>query len=481
MAVYPEFIGGSYTSQSPIADQEYTMNWYPEKIESRGGSSRMALYPTPGVELLDTAASGEGRANFFQNGRQFLIIGATFYEADINGTLTSRGTVATDANPATICGNGDAGGQLFITSGGNGYLFVLATNTLSAIAALAGIATMGDFLDGYGLCLDATTSTMFISDLLDLATWDPTQYIQNSISSDNWVSMKVSNRYIYLWGSETGQIWYDAGSFPIPFEPHPSGLMQYGCAAPFSPELVGGGVCWLSSTGNGQGAVIRTSGFQPEIISNYATHYAFDTYTDISDAIGDSYEDSGHTFYILTFVTASATWVWDSQLGIWHNRGTWDSINFEYQPWRPCFHAFAFSEHRMIDILGSGLYRMAIDLQSDVDDLAIRRVRRAPCLVNENRLNRYAQFEVDLETGLGTATGQGSDPVMMMRYSNDGGKTWSNEISASTGLTGEYFVRAIWNRCGAGRKRVFEVSTSDPVPYRLIDAYVKIASGSEQA
>ena len=457
------------------------MNWYPEKIESRGGSARIALYPTPGVELLDTGSAGGGRGHFFQNGREFLVIGPTFYEADINGTLTSRGTVATDSNPATISGNGDAGGQLFITSGGNGYLFVLATNTLSSIAALAGIATMGDFLDGYGLCLDATTSTMFISDLLDLATWDPTQYIQNSISSDNWVAMKVSNRYIYLWGSETGQIWYDAGSFPIPFEPHPSGLMQYGCAAPFSPEIVGGGVCWLASTTNGQGAVIRTSGFQPETISNYATHYAFDTYNTLEDAIGDSYEDSGHTFYILTFPNASATWVWDSQLGMWHNRGTWDPVSFEYQPWRPAFHAFAFGEHRMLDIQDRGFYRMSIDLQNDVDELAIRRIRRAPCLMNENRLNFYAQFELDLETGLGTATGQGQDPVIMMRYSNDGGKTWSNEVTAEAGATGEYYKRAIWNRCGAGRKRVFEVSTSDPVPYRLIGAFIKVKAGSEQA
>jgi hypothetical protein len=322
---------------------------------------------------------------------------------------------------------------------------------------------------------------VFISDLLDFTTWDPTQYIQNSISSDNWVAMKVANRYIYLWGSNTGQIWYDAGSFPIPFEPHPSGLMQYGCAAPFSPEIVGGGVCWLSSTANGQGAVIRTGGFTPEIISTYATHYAFDTYTNLADAIGDSYEDSGHTFYLLTFVQDAATWAWDSQLNVWHNRGTWDPNTFEYEPWRPLFHAFAFGEHRILDVQGAGLYRMSIDLQYDVEDRKIRRIRRAPALMNENRLSFFSQFELDIEPGLGTASGQGSDPRIMMRYSNDGGKTWSNEIDAGGGAQGEYGTRAIWNRCGAGRKRVFEVSVTDPIPWRVLNAYVKVKAGSEQA
>lgn len=457
------------------------MNWYPERIESPGGSTKMALYPTPGVELLAEGASGAGRAHFYQNGREFCVIGNTFYEADSLGVLTSRGTVATDANPATISGNGDAGGQLFITSGGNGYSFILATNTFAAIAALAGRATMGDYLDGYGLCLDANTSTVFISNLIDFTTWNPTQFIQNSISSDKWVAMKVANRYIYLWGSNTGQIWYDAGTFPIPFEPHPSGLMQYGCAAPFSPEIVGGGVCWLSSTANGQGAVIRTGGFTPEIISTYATHYAFSTYTNMADAIGDSYEDSGHTFYLLTFVQDAATWAWDSQLNIWHNRGTWNSGAFEYEPWRPLFHAFAFGEHRILDVQGAGLYRMSIDLQYDVEKRPIRRVRRAPALLNENRLNFFSEFELDIEPGLGTPSGQGSDPQIMMRYSNDGGKTWSNETQAGAGAQGRYGARVIWNRCGAGRKRVFEVSVTDPIPWRVMGSFIKVKAGSEQA
>lgn len=480
---YTAFISNGYVSQSPLADQEYTMNWYEEQVEASGGTTKAALYPTPGVSLLVDSGAGAGRGHFYQNGREFAVISDVLYEISLTGVLTNRGTVATDANPATISGNGDAGGQLFITSGGNGYVYDLTGNTLSAVAALAGIATMGDYLDGYFLCLDTTTSTVFISDLLDGTTWDPTQYIQRSIAPDDWVSMKVSNRYIYLWGSETGEVWFDAGAFPIPFEPHPSGLMQFGCGAPFSPEVVGDGVNWLSSTQNGSGAVLRATGFNPVVISTYATHYAFSQYTNLSDAIGDSYEDLGHSFYVLTFRQDNATWVWDatSNTNAWHNRGTWDPDMYHFDAWRPMFHAFAFGEHRILDLEGPGVYRMGSTYYADVDDLAIRRVRRAPCLTDENRLIFFSQFELDLEPGLALSSGQGSNPEVMLRISNDGGKTWGNEITQTAGTIGQYGKRVIWNRCGAGRRRVFEVSVSDPVPWRLLRAFIKVQQASKAA
>lgn len=289
---YPGFISGSYVSQSPIADQERTVCWYVEQVESQGGSTKYALYPTPGVEEIGTAGVGAGRAHFYDSGtgREFAVFGGTFTELDQAGTRTSRGTVSLDANPATISSNGDGGGELFITSGGNGYCFTLGTNTLTQVAALNGKATIGDHLDGYFLAFDSATSTVYLSDLLDGTTWDPTQFIQRSIAGDPWVSMKVANRYIYLLGSETSEVWYDAGSFPIPFAPTSSGLMQYGCAAPFSPEVVGGALVWLGATVNGQGVVLKTTAFTPEEISTYALRVAFESYSTLSDAIGDTFD-----------------------------------------------------------------------------------------------------------------------------------------------------------------------------------------------
>ena len=152
----PGFIGGSYESQAVTADVERTVNWYLEPTESPGASTQAALYPTPGVTSLSAATTDPGRAHFYENGREFAVIGGTLYEIDSVGAQTSRGTVQLGTEPATISSNGDGGGELFITSGTYGYYYTLSTNTLTQIAALDGKATMGDFLDGYFLCLDAS-------------------------------------------------------------------------------------------------------------------------------------------------------------------------------------------------------------------------------------------------------------------------------------------------------------------------------------
>jgi hypothetical protein len=481
MVVFDQFLGGSNTSQSPIADQERTVNFYFEPSESKGASTKYALYPTPGVEEIDEAsAGGVGRAHYFepQSQREFAVIGTEFVEIFAALPMTTRGTVAGTSEPATISGNGDGGHQLFITAGGNGYIFDLNTNVFTQVAALNGIATMGDFLDGFFLNLDAATSTMYISDLLDGLTWDPTQFVQRSSASDPWVSMKVCNKYIYLLGSQTTEPWYNAGTFPFPFAPYSSTLISYGCVAPFSPEVVGNALVWLAGTLNGSGAVIRAVGFTPEIISTFATHYAFDQYGLISDAIGDSYEDLGHTFYVLTFPAANATWVWDVFTELWCERGTWNSVQYAYFAWRPLYHAFAFGQHRILDFRDNKVYVLSTDNTMDVEGLPIRRLRRAPSVVKENKLIYYKRFELYLEPGLATSSGQGSDPQVVLNISNDGGKTWISQGMRGAGMRGEWSTRVYWNRLGAGRKRVFEIVMSDPIQWRILGAFLEVEEGN---
>jgi hypothetical protein len=337
---------------------------------------------------------------------------------------------------------------------------------------------MGDFIDGYFLALDASDSKVYISDLLDGLTWDPTQWFQRSVGADPWVSMKVANRYIYMFGEHTSEAWYDDGGFPIPFTPHPSGLIQFGCAAPFSPETIGAGVAWLAQTVNGFAGAMRILGLTPERISNYALENTMSAYT-LSDAIGDTYTDLGHTFYILTFSNSNVTWAYDLETNSWCQRGTWIENEGRYDAQHCLFHAFAFGEHRVLDRNSGRVFKMSSDLGRDVDDRLIRRVRRSPALVKENYRLFYSRFELDLEPGLASLSGQGSNPLVGMRYSDDGGKTWSNEQFRSAGARGEYGTEVVWNRLGMARRKTFEVVVSDPVPWRILNAYLETSPAAD--
>lgn len=482
--LYNAFVDGTYQSQALTADQELTVNWYIEQMQVAGATTRAALYPTPGVSpVVMTNIAGVGRAHIFINGREFAVEGTQFIEIAFNGVVTIQGTVALDSNPATISSNGAAGNQLFITSGGNGYLFALGSNTFSQIGALNGKATMGDFLDGRFLALSAPNSTLYASNLNDGSTWQTgLVFAARSLAPDSWVSMKVVGRYIWLLGTQTSEIWYDTGAFPMPFAPYSTGLLPHGIAAPYSASFIGGvGLCWLQTSKGGGQKVMLSSGFSPEEVSTIPLQLAIGGYGTISDAIGDNYTDQGHTFYILTFPTAGVTWCLDVANGTWTQRGSW-SGGPNFLPWRPMWHASAFGQHRMLDIDGSGIYQMSNSFTTDIGGTLIRRVRRAPALMNEMRRIYYSAFELDVQPGLGLPGNvQGSSPQVMMRFSNDGGQTWSSERMRTAGAIGAFGQRIRWVRCGQARRRVFEVSVTDPIPWRITGAYLTLGNQAQSS
>ena len=490
MAEYPNFLGPSYIAQSPLADGEHTMNWYAEPAQVPGQSGPMALYPTPGVTTLVTAGDSPGRAMIAVKDRTFCVIGRTFYEMSSTYVLTSRNPstpMVNDGKPATISWNGDGGGELFITSGNYGYLFTLSSNTFAQVRDpdVDGGTTMGTQLDGYFIALDTDTSTIYISDLLDGTTWDATQFQQRSIDSDPWVSLAVLNRQLWLLGSLTSEVWYDSGATPFPFEPHPSGLVLYGCAAPYSTVVTGDTLIWLAATRDGIGQVMQTSDFTPDIVSSFAVSTALAGYSTISDAIGDSYSEIGHTFYVLSFPTDETTWSFDvtpnmslSSPQRWAQRGTWITEKNVYEAWHPCYSTYQNDELLILDRTSGAIYCLSHAVGTDVEGRVIRRVRRAPGLFQENQVIRVSAFELFLEPGLGTESGQGTDPQVALRVSGDGGKTFGNERLSGAGKIGEYGARTRWLRCGSGRRWMPEVVVTDPIPWKLLGAAVSLQEDS---
>lgn len=480
MPDYPGFLGGDVTAQSSIASGEVLTNFYLERSESGNASTPLAAYPTPGVRAIASATQSPGRGHFSHRGRDFCVIGSQFLEATLSG-LTVIGSVAVDQYPATLCTNGDYGDQILISSGNNGYVYTLTTSTLTQVRT--GGTRMVAHLDGYGLALDADTSTLYVSDNGDFTVWDPTQFLQRSDAPDPWVALKVpaGSKYAYLLGSETSSALYDAGTSPFPLAPHAAGLLQQGCAAPFSASDVGGVLYWLAQTKDGAGQIVSTAGFDTQVVSSFAVSVSIGALDTISDAIGDGYQELGHTFYLLTFPTGRVTWAYDATEALnlppamrWARRMTWNATTSEEDAWRPLFHTYCFGVHLTLDRAGGTLYQLSSDYGTDVDSRPIRRVRRPPSLYSDHALITVPCFELLLETGVALASGQGSDPQVSLRISRDGGKTWGPERTRSAGARGQYDVRLRWWRNGSARRWQPEIIVSDPIPFRLLGAIVEL-------
>jgi hypothetical protein len=477
MGAYPNFLGQSYASQSPIADAELCMNLYPEAMESAGAAAKQVLYPTPGVKSFTVASSASRIRQLYSiianNVERAFAVASNmlvevFGDGSNSGTL---GSMAEDTNIATLVTNGDGGGQLFTTSGYQGYVFDL---TSSAFTNPVSNVTMGSMVDGYFVALDAPTSTLKISNLLDGTTWDPTQFAQRSSQPDPWRSMVVNYNEIWLLGSQTSEVWYDAGNFPFPFALRPGAIMQQGIAATFSAAVLEGTVIWLAHNQNGQNQVVAASGYVPTRISNHAMEYQISRYTRIDDATAWIYEDQGHPFYVLNFPTAGATWVYDKNTQQWHQRGTWISESNNFDAWHPQCHTFAFGKHLVGDRNTPTVYQMDISLGLDVDGRPMRRVRRGPSLQSELDYLFVGRFQIEMETGNGVVTGQGSTPTVLLRTSKDGGQTFGNYRTCGSGPIGAFSTRVFWEQNGFARNFVPEVTVSDPVPWRLVNAFVDV-------
>jgi hypothetical protein len=469
MAVLEGFCGGSYTAQSPLSSAERAVNLYPEKSESPTAVSKVTLYNTPGLDLFATLTQGPVRGIWGQSGRCLAVGGMNLYDVSVTGAVTSRGSMAFDSQLATLTTNGDGGDQLFVTSGGEGYILDLTTHVLTNVVS---DVTVGDMLDGFFLALDVDTSTLKISDLLDGLTWDPTQVAQRSTAPDPWKSMLVVGKNIWLFGEFTSEPWYNSGD-TFPFAPFPNALIQQGIAATFSACQVGNTVMWLAQNAQGSRTVVKAQGIATAKVSTYAIDTLLADCARVDDAEAFCYQQRGHTFYVLNLPSANKTIVYDDTEGIWHERGDWDVTENQFNVDRPRVHTPIYDQHLVGDRNSGAIYTMKTTIYTNADGDGIRRLRRTPGMENEQTPQPFHALRLFVETGLGLTSGQGSDPQVALRYSDDGGKTWSNELWRPIGAMGNFGEIVEWNRLGMSRyPRVWEIVTTDPIPIRILGAWL---------
>lgn len=465
------FVGGWYSGKNPVSAVETLINWFPSAVETPGGSVPVELLPCPGLRTLASSGVGGGRGAWAGDGRCFVVFGNTLYELDASWTLTSRGTMAYDANPATISTNGDAGNQLLITSGGNAYVYDLVANTLTLV--ITGDCLQGGVVDGYGVVFG--NGQIRISDLFDLSTWDPTQFAQRSIQPDLWQAMLVDPYgYINLIGSKTGESWTNQGLFPFPFAPERSGSLEEGIAAPFSLAQAGKRKVWLSTNANGGYQVMAARGFEAQRISHHALEAAIAGYGVVSDAFGQTYEHEGHAFYLLTFPTEDVTWCYDFTTGLWHQRASW--TNGAFTAWRAAFHCFAFGKHLAVDAAGTAVYEITDAVSTDAGGGPMVRERQFYAGGLEQAPVFFDWLGIRCQTGVGLASGSAEDvaPQLMLAVSDDYGRTFGVERFAPVGERGDYGQMCQWWLLGQAVGRVYRLRASAAVPFRLSAAYQKV-------
>src|SRR5262249_5880468 len=255
-----------------------------------------------------------------------------------------------------------------------------------------------------------------------------------------------------------------------------SAANEFGLAAIFSRAHVNQTIIFLAQTREGQVQFVQVNGYSVGVISNPDLEYIINQFSVVSDAIGLSYEVDTHKFYQVTFPTANRSFLFDTSTGLWSDVQTGPSVI----PTRHWGNLSAYYAGRTLisDYATNQIYTMSVNQFTDNGQIIIREVITRHILSNFNRV-RISLVYLDMETGVGLQTGQGSNPQIMLQYSKDNGRTWSAERWVSSGLVGQYLTRVLWRRFGSTRDATFRIRMSDPVKFVITEGAIKIAERAQ--
>ena len=497
-------LGSSYVARSVNAADNRMINLFPEVIPE-GGKEPGFLNRAPGLELLQTIGSGPIRALWAHqtNGADFYVVSGTevYKMTSTSATPVKLGDVI-DGGPVSIADNGT---QLFFACNGPSYIYNEATNEFKQITDVdfPGAVTVG-YLDGYFVFNEPNSQRVWVTQLLDGTSIDPLDFASAEGSPDGLVAVNVDHREAWLFGTDSVEVWYNVGGTDFPLQRIQGAFNEIGCVAAFSIAKLDNSLFWLGTDARGQGIVYKANGYTGQRVSTHAIEYAIAQYGNISDALAYTYQQEGHGFYVLTFPSANATWVYDAATQAWHERA--GLVNGAFTRHRSNCQCNFGGETIVGDFENGNIYKYTLDVYSDnnAPQKWLRSWRAIP--TGQNTLKRTAQhsLQLDAESGVGlngftteqvfflvTQAGDNlitengnylatditssviADPQVMLRWSDDGGHNWSNEHWTSMGGIGRFGQRIMWRRLGMTtriRDRVYEVSGTDPVKIAIMGA-----------
>jgi hypothetical protein len=480
------FVGGSATARSLNATAERTVNAF---LEMDQGNPRapVALYGMPGTVLRNIAMVGPHRGAIQAGGSTefevgiplpefvYFVTGSHVYRMDSSDySAVECGEISTSSGRVSMATNGL---EVLIVDGEKGW-FVNAGLDLVEITDLdfPNGVTGCAYIDGYFIVFGDGSQKFYWSETPGTgAAWNGLDFASAEGSPDDIVGGVADHGQLWFVGSDSCEVFDNTGDADQPFQRSGSTFIEQGTVSPWTVHSYDNSVVWLSKNKDGQAIFLRTQGGNPVRFSTHALETTLAGYSTLEDAFAFVFQMHGHSFYACTFPSADATWVFDAASGAWFEWLWRDPDTNELHRHRAASHAFAGGKHFVGDWENSNVYSLEMDVYTDNGD-PIPLIRRTQTMSEENARLFFSEVEIDMETGV--ANDACPEPQVMLRYSNDGGHTWSNEKQRSLGAVGQYGKRVRFGPTGSGRNRVWELSITDPVKRAIFGAFARVEKGS---
>lgn len=428
----------AYADRSDYGEPQRQVNLYVE-----AGQGTPSRRPRPGLVLRYTFSSGPVRASIYSEGAVgpavFSISGASAYKGQ-----TLLGAMS-GSSGATIASSGD---EVVFTLGGAAYLWngtAFAPITDPDLPAVKAVR----FLGGRFYYQVQDSDQWYFSALYDAASIDGLAFATAESSPDATIGIETLGDEVWFFGSGSVEPWYQTGDANAPLQRAQGRRFERGAACAEAICALDNTLVWLGD--NGQ--VLRAAETPKRVSTNPIEVMIREAGPETCKAFTTSFE--GHEFYVLT-IPGKGTFALDVSTGQWAEWQTYGETTFKILT---CTQVK--TEAYLGDAEGN-VYTWGFGVHTDAGDL-ITRICSAYLPI---RAGVAPNSNVCLQalTGVADATGQGAEPIVELRYS-DNGKTWSDWEPESLGLIGDFDQKAVWRRLGqmGSPGRWYEFRTTDPV------------------
>ncbi len=504
------------------------------QVEKDDEKTKISIFPTPGLVSFVNFGANPCRALYAKGDYLYAVNGSTFWRVANDGTQTNVGTLLTSggrcdvsdngqqimivdgengyvyslASAQTISSNTHVGavatvitasshglstGMQVTVSGASPALYngtytitvvdgVTFTYTMAANpgsdASPAGSYTIANaftsvpsfpggstitFLNGYFIVNVPGNGQWNISGLYDGYSWDALDFANAESDPDDLVRVMADNGQIVLLGQKTTEFWADSGAADFPFARIGASAIEWGLAARWSLCKFMDSLIFLRRNRLGQVQICTLSGYRADPVSTPELEYEISTYSAVEDATGFAYMKAGHPFYQINFPSAGKSWLFDGQ------NGSWTEVRSSDGRHRGEIQQNYLNDSYVTDYQNGKVYRFDEAVYTD-DGEPIERewISRHQGVGDYSTLS---QLWIEMESGVGLISGQGSTPQLMMSISRDGGHTYGAEVVRDFGAIGEYKYRAVFNRIGRARDWLFKFRISDPVKTVFVAAW----------
>ena len=466
------FCGPTGVERSPFVACDRLINFYLQEASNQKGV--YSLLSMPGLRPVATLPSGPVRGLYISTvGRVFAATSTSLYEVFAGWSFLARGTIPTGTTPVSFT---DDGRHVVMSAQGTGLAYELATDTLTTIAPGDPALTFGQlaYLDGRILTNQPGTRFFWYSDILNATSWPALNFYAAEGRPDPLVTLYVDHREMWLFGSQSTEIWYSTGDALSPFARNQSVFLEQGIETPWSVDATDNTVFWLGGTARGEGPAWTARGYSPVRISTHAMESAMAGMLTVGDCVTWAARHGGHAWVVYDFPSGGQTWAFDTATSAWMELVAL-AEDGSFLPY-PCNqHCSAFGEHLFGHRATGELFVWDPDYHMYGTGPRLCR-RTAPHVRAEQKRLRHKEFRLECEMGVGLDGNQmpGSDPKIMLSYSDDGGRSWSQGRWRSAGRIGARQQQAVWYQLGMSRQRAYEITITDPVKIALLGAYLEV-------